>query len=1072
MRKLLLFFTIMTVTASMAWAQNTVSGKVISEAEDGMALPGVSILIVGTTTGTVTDADGNYKISVPSGDVTLRYSYIGYINQDIVVGNQTVIDVTLLEDATQLEEVVVTSLGIARSTKALNYSVTEVDGDNFTEAREKNLANQLTGRIAGVNVSNIASGPAGSTRVIIRGNKSLEGNNQPLYVIDGMPIDNSNFGNAGIWGGRDEGDGMTSISPDDIASIEVLKGANAAALYGARAANGVINITTKTGSSRKGIGVEFNSNFVFETLYDMRELQREYGQGNYVLSDPADPDSDRIPVAPRDQQEGTSWNTTSWGPRLGSGTFVAFDGIQRPYEDQGDQFPSWFENGWTFTNTLALTGGNANQNFRFAFSDLRNEGIVPNSGMNRQNFTLSMNSKFGKRFSANAKLMYSHEEIKNRPRLSDSPMNGILAMYYLPANSDIDWYRGDPDKLGAVPLDADDASLQIWQKAPGEELPAGQHNWHQNPWWVAYQNEQMDTRDRLIGSAQLQYDITDWLWLRGRAGLDWYTRLREEITPQGTSYQRGGSMSENERRVRETNLEWMLGMNDTYGPISVTAFVGGNWMRRHYEELNLSGNGFNVPFEEFINNTVTRNWGYGISETGINSIFGSAEIGYKGFLYLTATARNDWFSVLNPENNSILYPSIGASWVFSDNINNLPNWFSFGKVRASWAQVGNVTVGAYSTNLTYSLKNSHLAYTLASYSSAGGSGGTIPNPGLKPLTSTELEIGADLRFFQDRLGLDFTWYDQESTDDILRATISNASGFGNTTVNVGRISNTGVEILLYGTPVKKALTWDISLNFARNNNLVEELIEGNDELSLEEPRTRTVRVKHIVGYPYGMLTGWVQKTTPDGTPVYESNGAPVRSDAYEIIGYGVPDFTGGLENSFTWKNINLSFLIDFKSGGNIFSGTNVRLTQTGLTEITLEGRDPSDPKSVSGAIQTGEDANGDPIYAPFDYTMTPDESRNYWNQLANRATDEFTYDASYVKLRQLTLGYSFPRSVLANTPFVNLTLSFVGRNLWIISKNTPNIDPESSYTSSNSQGLDYFGQPSVRSWGFNLRMGF
>ena len=1072
MRKLLLFFTIITVTVSMSWAQTSVSGKVTSELEDGMGLPGVSILIVGTTTGTVTDADGNYKISVPSGDVTLRYSYIGYINQDIVVGNQTVIDVTLVEDATQLEEVVVTSLGIARSTKALNYSVTEVSGDEFTEAREKNLANQLTGRIAGVNVSNIASGPAGSTRVIIRGNKSLEGSNQPLYVIDGMPMDNSNFGNAGIWGGRDEGDGMTSISPDDIESIEVLKGANAAALYGARAANGVINVTTKTGKSRKGIGVEFNSNYVFETLYDMRDLQREYGQGNYVLSDPADPDSDRIAVAPRDQEEGTGWNTTSWGPRLGSGSFVAFDGQTRPYVDAGDQFPNWFQTGSTFTNSLALTAGNANQNFRFSASDMRNQGIVPNSGMNRQNFTLSTNSKFGKRFSANAKLMYSHEDIQNRPRLSDSPMNGILAMYYLPANSDINWYRGDEDKLGAVPADADAASLAIWQKAPGEELPAGQHNWHQNPWWVAYQNEQEDIRDRIIGSAQLQYDITDWLWLRGRIGMDWYTRKREEITPQGTSYQRGGSMSENERRVREINAEWMVGLNDTYGPISVTAFIGGNWMRRSYEEINISGNGFNVPFQEFMNNTVVRNWGYGESETGINSIFGSAEIGYKGFLYLTATVRNDWFSVLNPENNSILYPSIGASWVFSDNINNLPNWFSFGKLRASWAQVGNVTVGAYATNLTYSLKNSHRGYTLASYSSAGGNNGTIPNPGLLPLTSTEFEVGADLRFFQDRLGIDFTWYDQQTTDDILRATISSSSGFGNTTVNVGKISNKGVEILLYGTPVKKALTWDISLNFAKNNNLVEELIEGNDELSLEEPRTRTVRVKHIVGYPYGMLTGWVQKTTPDGVPVYESNGAPVRSDLFEIIGYGVPDFTGGLENSFTWKNINLSFLIDFKSGGNIYSGTNTRLTETGLTKITLEGRDVNDPKSVSGAIQTGETADGEPIYEAFDLTMTPDEARNYWNQLANRATDQFTYDASYVKLRQLTLGYSFPRKMLSKTPFVNLTLSFVGRNLWIISKNTPNIDPESSYTSSNSQGLDYFGMPSVRSWGFNLRMGF
>ncbi len=791
------------------------------------------------------------------------------------------------------------------------------------------------------------------------------------------------YGQAGVWGGRDEGDGMTSISPDDIESIEVLKGANAAALYGARAANGVINITTKQGKSRKGIGVEFNSNYVFETIYDLRELQREYGQGNYINPTPENPDATRISVAPRDQQEGTNWNIDSWGPRLGSGTFVNHLGQTLPYEDVGDQWGKFYQQGWSFTNSLALTGGNANQNFRFSASDLRSEGQVPNSGFDRFNATLSTNAKFGKRLTANAKLMYSNENAKNRPRLSDSPMNGILSMWYIPANQDIDLFRGDPDKLGAVAPDTDPATLTLWGRSPGEEMQKGSigNNWHQNPWWVAYQSKDEDIRDRLIGSAQLQYDVTDWLWLRGRVGMDWFTRKEEEITPQGTGYQRGGSMNERERRQREINVEWMIGHDNQYGPISVNAFVGGNWMRNTYEEINISGNNFNVPFEEFINNTVIRNWGYGYNERGINSVFGSAEIGYKGFLYLTGTVRSDWFSVLNPENNNIVYPSIGGSWVFSDNINALPSWFSFGKVRASWAQVGNVTINPYDVNLTYSLNgNTHNGYTMASYSSAMGRNGTIPNPGLLPLTSTELEIGVDLRFFQDRLGLDFTWYDQATTDDILNASISTGAGFGRTLVNVGEITNTGVEVLIYGTPIKKALTWDVSLNFAKNNNEVVSLIEGAEELSLEEPRTRTVRIKHIVGYPYGMITGWTQKQTPDGRLVYEDDGGPVQSDEYNIIGYGVPDFTGGIDNSFTFKNFNLSFLIDFKSGGDIYSGTNVRLTQTGLTELSLEGREGKEPLSVTGAIQTGETTDGEPIYEDFNYTMSPNEARNYWSQ--------------------------------------------------------------------------------------------
>ncbi|MCK5102351.1 MAG: SusC/RagA family TonB-linked outer membrane protein, partial [Cyclobacteriaceae bacterium] len=792
-RKVLLLF-LMTATFAQVWAQRTVNGKVTS-ADDGSALPGVNVVVVGTALGSITDVDGNYSLDVPD-NANLKFSYIGYEDFGVEVGNQSVIDVVMQLDVTQLTEVVVTALGVERETKALNYSVTSVDGDNFTQARENNLANALTGRVAGVNVSKMASGPAGSTRVIIRGNKTLEGGNQPLYVVDGIPMDNSGFGQAGVWGGRDEGDGMTSISPDDIQSITVLKGANAAALYGSRAANGVINIVTKQGKSRKGIGVEFNSNFVMENIYDLRDFQREYGQGSYVASDPSDPDSPRIAVAPRDQEEGYGWNTTSWGPKLGSGNFVAFDGISRPYVDAGDNNPRFFDTGKSWTNTLALSGGNDKQNFRFSISDPRSTGIVPNSEFNRFNATLSTNAYFGEKLTANAKIMYSNEESKNRPRLSDSPMNALLAMMYIPTNSNIDWYRGDPDKLGAVPADEDDASKTIWAKSPGEEMPAGSHNWHQNPWWVAYQNEEYDTRDRIIGSASLRYDITDYLWLQGRVGMDWYTRREQEITPQGTSYQRGGSMNERERRSREINAEWMLGLSDQYGPISVNAFVGGNWMRRKNETLTLSGSGFNVAFEEWINNTVTRSWGYGISESGINSLFGSAEIGYNGFLFLTATARNDWFSVLNPENNSILYPSVGLSWAFTDNIATLPSWLGFGKLRASWAQVGNVTIGPYSTNLTYSISgNTHGSYTMAQFSNTG----TIPNPELLPLTSTELEFGIDARFFSNRLGIDYTYYSQETTDDILNATISRASGFRNTTVNVGKITNKGHEVLLYGT---------------------------------------------------------------------------------------------------------------------------------------------------------------------------------------------------------------------------------------------------------------------------------
>ncbi len=657
--------------------------------------------------------------------------------------------------------------------------------------------------------------------------------------------------------------------------------------------------------------------------------------------------------------------------------------------------------------------------------------------------------------------------------MSDSPGNGILAMYYIPANINVNDYRGDPNKLGAIPATADETSLSIWGKSVGEEYQQANNNWHQNPWWTAYQFNNDDTRDRLLPSATLRYDITDFLWIQGKAGMDWLTRRDTDLVPQGTGYQRGGSLTESEVRIREINLEGMIGFDKAFGKINVNAFVGGNRMRRDSERIAASGNNFNVPFFEAINNTVIQNFNYYFQGSGINSLFGSAEISYNNLLFLTGTLRNDWFSVLDPEYNSILYPSIGGSFVFSDAINTLPNWLSFGKIRGSWAQVGNVTVNPYNTILTYSLKQAHLGYTMASFSSAGGNNGSIPNPTLQPLTSTEYEIGMDVRFLDNRLGLDVTYYNQRTTNDILRATISRASGFGSTVVNVGELENKGIEVLLTGAPIQGPFLWDVSLNFAKNENKVISLIEGNDELIVEEPRTRTVFVKHIVGQPFGVITGLVQKRSPDGQLVFDAaNGAPIQSDDYQIIGNGVPDWTGGFSNDFSFKGFQLGVLVDFKIGGDIYSGTNVRLTQAGLTQRTLEGREGQEPITVSGVAQNGTDESGEPIYEPFSKTLTPNEAQGYWNQVGNRVQDQFIYDASFAKLRQVTFGYSFPSSILEKTPFQSASLSFVARNLAILYKNVDNIDPESSYQNGNGQGLDYFGMPTTRSFGFNLRVGF
>jgi hypothetical protein len=632
---------------------------------------------------------------------------------------------------------------------------------------------------------------------------------------------------------------------------------------------------------------------------------------------------------------------------------------------------------------------------------------------------------------------------------------------------------GDPNKPGAVPsLEMQAASgIKIQDgKAPGEEFQRSTDLWTQNPYWAAYQQINTDVRDRVIASGQLRYDINDFLYVQGQAGMDWFTLRRTSLTPQGTGHQRGGSMTEREDRVREINYEWTAGFNKAFNKIGVNAFVGGNRMRRSSENVSANGNGFNTPLFAAINNANQRNFGYGYGESGINSLFGSAEVSYNNYLFVTATARKDWFSVLNPEKNDIIYPSVGASFVFSDAF-KMPSFMSYGKLRLAWAQVGNAnSVNPYSTALAYTAGTTHLNVPLGSFASGYSNNTNLPNPDLVPFTSTEMEYGLEVRFFNNRLGLDLTYYDQKTTDDILNATISRASGFGTTSVNLGEMTNKGVEVLLTGTPIRGEVTWDVSLNFAKNNSNVVKLVEGQTELVGEEPRTRNVFIKHIVGYPYGMITGKAQMKDASGNLVYDSSGVAQAAPGYLILGNGVPDFTGGLNNSLTWKGVNLTFLIDFKSGGDIFSGTNMRATQQGFTQQTLLGRAGEAPLVVTGVTKDGATS-----FKPFSKTLSPGEAQNYWNQLgseANGAADKFMYDASFIKLRQVTLGYSLPRKILNGTPIQSVMISFVGRNLAILKKNTPNIDPESTYTSSNSQGLDYYGFPSTRTYGFNLRATF
>lgn len=1025
-------FTLFAVNNALSQAQR-VSGKVTSN-EDGSPLPGVNVVVQGTQQGTITDIDGNYQLDVPQ-DASLEFSYIGYLSEVVEVGNRTTVNVQLIPSLEELQEVVVTAFGIEKEKKALGYSVTELEGEELTDSRTINFGSALSGKVAGVNVSPPASGAAGSTRVLIRGGSSLTGNDQPLYVVNGIPIDNSNLGSAGLWGGNDNGDGLSSLNPDDIKNISVLKGATASALYGSRASNGVILITTKSGKAGD-MKVTFNSNFTFDRVNDLTDFQNEYGHGQNGEK-------------PTTQESALSNGQYSWGAKLDGSNVVQFDGVERPYSDVGEGLNDFYRTGHTWTNTLGLSGGNEMMNYRVSASDLTNEDIIPNSGYDRRMLNANIGGNFGK-LELKITAQYSKESAKNRPRLSDSPGNAnTTVMMKSPAIS-FETLKGPTDKLGA---DED-----------GYELRHQGNTFAQNPYWAAYQYERKDDKDRVLGNAQLKYNITDWLFVQGRIGTDVISvDFRSVDEPYGTAYRPLGQIHEASRKIREDNADIFVGVDKEFGAFGFDILLGGNRMRRSYENYQVGGVNLVIPFFHSVNNVNpdNRNYTYEFNEWGINSIFGSANFSYNRYLFLNVTGRRDQFSTLSKDNNDIFYPSVGLSYVLSEMV-QLPSAITFAKLRGSWAQVGGGIPDPYVLNLTYGLN----ANSLGGATRGSISNTSIPNNTLKPYLTTEYEFGADLRFLDDRIGIDFAYYNRKTVDNILATTISRSSGFGSTLINVGELRNKGIELMVRGTPVKtNDFSWDISFNMA--NNTSEAINLGTDAagepiqtLNLDQARTLQEQIRHEVGKPLGLIAGYKHKTI-NGQKVYDSNGYPVRSDDYEVLGEGRQPFSAGVNNSLKYKNFNFSFLIDMRSGGSLYSGTNVEAYSFGMHKGTLPGRE-------NGLTISGVDTEGNPLTVE----IPAEDVGSYYNRY-NNITEYFVYDASFAKLRELSIGYSLPSSLLANTPIATASISFVGRNLLLLWSDVPNVDPESTYTAnSGSQGLEYFALPPVRSFGFNLSLSF
>ena len=1031
--------------------QKYVSGKVTDV--NGQPLPGVSVVVKGTTQGTITSADGNYTLeNVPDG-AKLNFSFVGMQSQELAVGNQTTINITLIEEAIGLDEVVVTALGIEKSSKSLGYATSKVSSDQLTVNRTPNLMNALTGKIAGVSISSLGTGPNGTSKIRIRGQSSISGQNNPLIVVNGVPIDNTNFGSnpnnagsdssIGVRGGgitSDGGDGLASINPDDIEGMTVLKGAAASALYGSRAKDGVIMITTKTKGAHKGIGVTYNVNFTNETPIDYTDYQYEYGQGESgVRPTTANPTSGQ-------------W---SFGEKFQPGmTQVLFNGLTVPYEPQKGIINEFFQSGYNLTNTVSLSANSDKGGMNLSLANMTSEGIIPSNTFKRNTINLGFSYDLTDKFSFQGNMNYSNENNENPPNVGNQD-NTIPTAIYAMANS--------------MPMDVLKANTH---DALGNEYVYSRFRNRTNPYFTISDQFQNIIRDRIFGNISAKYDIADWLFVQGRIGQDYWSRDQEynnfptgqaSLAPAPVGFV-NGIYTQEARRFRETNFDFLVSATKDFGDFGVNATFGGNQMKRRMDVNSVQVTDFVVRDLYTVQNGRIKDPTYTLTERSVNSLYGAAEISYKSTLYLNGTIRNDWFSTLSPENRSILYPSVSASYIFSESFATDSEWLSFGKLRAAYAEVGSDTdVPPYSDVLFYTINPNLAANPSGALQPVGtSSGNTLPNPNLRPMRTKETELGLEMKMFENRLNFDLSVYRKITIDQIVQAQISDASGFVDTRINSGKSQNQGIELMLNLVPIQTTnFEWDFV--FAGAYNITEVL-----SLLTETPGERITvgthifngELRQVVGEEMGQIAGFGYRRDANGQKIFGANGLPLRTPDLIMFGSALPKWTGGFTNSFNFKGVMFSFLIDFKLGNMMLSGTNFNAVRHGLHKMTLEGRE-------GGVVGVGVDANGNPNTA-----VAPVQS--YWEVVRSQALVEpVIFDGGYWKLRQITLGYDFTKHLSSSFIIKGLTLNLVANNVLMLKKWVDNIDPESfGYSSDNLVGMESPGLPTTRSMGFNLNVKF
>lgn len=1067
MKKILLMsFMLLFTMVSSSWAQDrSVSGKVTDDTGEGV--PGVNVILKGTTTGTTSDIDGNYKLNVPSEGGTLVYSFIGMTTQENEIGARSVIDVGMLADARELSEVVITAVGIEQNKRSLGYSVQNVAADDIRNAGESNLINALNSKVAGVSVVSGSGSPGASASIRIRGNTSINGSNSPLFVIDGIPIDNSSAnvedtsGN-GALSGYDFSNRVVDLNSSDIGSLVVLKGAAATALYGIRAANGAIIITTKRGVKGKP-KVSFSSSYTVDKVNKLPSFQTSYAQGRPV----GGASTWRGP----DTGEGFSW-----GPAIAD---LEYDGSDYDFHKDGrlvatgtgngkaaqgyDNVSNLFVDGVTTDNNVSVSGGSDKTTYYFSAGLLNQSGTVPNSDWARHTFKATAESKVTDKLTVGMSATYSNSGGRRLQRGSNISGLGLGLFRTSPS------FDNGNGKVGQAAAD-DNSSYEL---ADGTQrgYRAGIYD---SPYWTINKNQFKDDVTRFIGYTSLAYEINSWLKLSYKVGLDTYTDRTKGFADINSASFQTGQITNAEIISRDLNSDFLLIFNkEINSDLSISGVLGHNYYTYDYYRNRALGTGLGSPGFNNISNAATIQATEAIFRKKINGVFGDIKFEYKNFLFVNFTGRNDWSSSLPEDNNSFFYPAISMGFDFTEAF-GIANGdiLSYGKLRGSWGKVGNdaniyVTKSYFNANATggdgFIAGITFPAYGVSAFERSL----TLGNDQLKAELTTTYEVGGEFKFFKGRISVDYTYYNSSTEDQIINTDISFASGFGGSIVNAGLIENSGHELFVYANPVKVGdFKWEVEANFTKNVSLVKEINPGVTSITLAGFTSASSRV--VVGHPYGAIWGSRFDRDTQGNLIIGSNGWPLRAATDTVLGNPNPDWTLGLRNTLSYKGFSVSALLDIRTGGDIWNGTDGIINYFGTSKETAENR------NIQGYVFKGVTADGSANTVPVDFANPANGlGGNKWIRYGfGGLVEENIQDGSWIRLRELTMSYSIPSSILDNIGISRATFSLTGRNLWL-KTNYTGIDPETNLNADgNGFGLDYFNMPNTKSYGATLKVQF